>query len=72
MKTKEEVVREELQFGKEADMLPELIRVLRRPGMNVDRLTAIADGADVTAADVDALFVALNLDEDSLEDEDDE
>jgi hypothetical protein len=64
MKTRQQAVREELQFGKEAGMLSDLVRAF--PSLSVARLTAIADGADMTEAEADAIFAALNLDDDSL------
>jgi hypothetical protein len=70
MKTKEQAVREEVAFGKEAGMLPDLVRAF--PKLSVDRLNEIAGGAPMEEAEVDAIFAALNLDEDWLDDEEDQ
>lgn len=68
MKTKEQAVREELAFGKEAGLLTDLHRAA--PSISIDRCLAVVDGAPMEEVEVDFLFAALNLDEDSLEDED--
>lgn len=67
--TKEEAVREELKHGKEAGMLSDLHRAF--PFISVSRMEAVASGGEVGPGEVDVLFEALGLDEDSLEDEPD-
>jgi hypothetical protein len=69
VKTKAEAVREELQHGKSEGLLPDLVRAV--PGLTIDRLERIADGWSSTGDEIDSLFDALGLDEDSLEDEPD-
>lgn len=69
MTTKAEAVREELQHGKSEGLLPDLARAV--PGLSVERLERIADGWSSTGNEIDLLFDALGLEEDSLEDKED-
>ena len=70
MATKEEAVREELRFVRDKGMLADVVAAY--PGMSMERLTAIADGAPVDERELDSLFgVLLNNDESYLEDEPD-
>lgn len=69
MATKEQAVREELQYGEEAGMLSDLAKM--SPGVTVARCQEIVAGAEFTEGEVDQLFEALNLDDSALEDEPD-
>lgn len=70
MKTKEQAVREELAFGKEAGLLSDLVRAV--PNLSLSWVQSVADGGELDAAQVDVLFSALNLDESALDDEDEQ
>ena len=61
MKTKAEMVREELKHGRTEGMLPELARAI--PGLTVERLERIADGWSSTGNEIDMLFDTLGLGE---------
>lgn len=65
--TKEQAVREELAFGKESGMLTDLHRAA--PSVSIARCEEIVAGAPMEGDEVDFLFGALELDEDSLENE---
>lgn len=69
VKTKAEAVREELRHGKSEGLLPDLVRAV--PSLSVERLERLADGWSSTDDEIDTLFDALGLDEDSLEEDED-